>query len=541
MQKRVYEKGEINKLFVVNKPMFISSNFYLNRFKRAYKNKKAGFSGTLDPFAKGCLIVAFGQYAKLFKYLEKTPKVYKAVIWLGVTSESLDIERIQDIVIKEKLETDFIKKEIEKLKGEIEYIPPKFSAKRVNGQKAYEIAREGLEFELKSSIMKVFDIKFIRYNHPFISFEVKVSEGSYIRSLAQIFLKNIACIGTLSYLERVSEGKFYFENYKELNPLDFIDLPKNNYTGTKEWLEVGKKISKDYLSIKENGKYIIELDTFFSIIEIIDGEVKYLLNKVSKIEAKMTKKSYAKVNIFLKIVGIRENYHLIASRFVRVKNLFDTISFIKKDVDNFSIEGNFSCVLEKNTVYKAYKELEKFDEVKEFFKKNIVKIDKNIPEFAGLGGGSSNCATFLNMVNIACNLNLNKEELAKIGSNIGADVPFFVYEFDSANVSGIGEIVEEFKEELINIEVITPKIACDTGKIYKNFREKFYKEQNMQKVQDDVKELFATNSKDILEKFSINEANDLYFPALDLNSDLKKFEKDNWFFSGSGSSFFKIL
>ena len=251
----------------------------------------------------------------------------------------------------------------------------------------------------------------------------------------------------------------------------------------------------------------------------------------------MTKKSYAKVNIFLKIVGLRENYHLIASRFVRVKNLFDTISFIKKDVDNFSIEGNFSCILEKNTVYKAYKELEKFDEVKEFFKKNIVKIDKNIPEFAGLGGGSSNCATFLNMVNQACNLNLSKEELAKIGSNIGADVPFFVYEFDSANVSGIGEIVEEFKEESLNIEVITPKIACDTGKIYKNFREKFYKELN----KDEVKELFVTNSKDILKKFSINEANDLYFSALDLNQDLKKFEKDNWFFSGSGSSFFKIL
>ena len=251
----------------------------------------------------------------------------------------------------------------------------------------------------------------------------------------------------------------------------------------------------------------------------------------------MTKKSYAKVNIFLKIVGLRDNYHLIASRFVRVKNLFDTISFIKKDVDNFSIEGNFSCILEKNTVYKAYKELEKFDEVKEFFKKNIVKIDKNIPEFAGLGGGSSNCATFLNMVNQACNLNLSKEELAKIGSNIGADVPFFVYEFDSANVSGIGEIVEEFKEESLNIEVITPKIACDTAKIYKNFREKFYKELN----KDEVKELFVTNSKDILKKFSINEANDLYFSALDLNRDLKKFEKDNWFFSGSGSSFFKIL
>ena len=141
------------------------------------------------------------------------------------------------------------------------------------------------------------------------------------------------------------------------------------------------------------------------------------------------------------------------------------------------------------------------------------------------------------MVNQACNLNLSKEELAKIGSNIGADVPFFVYEFDSANVSGIGEIVEEFKEESLNIEVITPKIPCDTTKIYKNFREKFYKELN----KDEVKELFVTNSKDILKKFSINEANDLYFSALDLNQDLKKFEKDNWFFSGSGSSFFKIL
>ncbi|AXK48204.1 tRNA pseudouridine(55) synthase TruB [Aliarcobacter trophiarum LMG 25534] len=286
MQKRVYEKGELNKLFVVKKPMFISSNFYLNKFKRAYKNKKAGFSGTLDPFAKGCLIVAFGQYAKLFKYLEKTPKVYKAVIWLGVSSDSLDIERINSIGFEKELNIDFVKKEIEKLKGNIEYIPPKFSAKRVNGQKAYEIAREGLDFELESSIMQIFDIKFIRYNHPFISFEVKVSEGSYIRSLAQIFLRNIGSIGTLSYLERVCEGKFRFENHKELNPMDFIDLPKNNYTGTKEWLEFGRRISKDYLDIKDNGKYIIEVDTFFSIIEIIDNEVKYLLNKVPKIEVK---------------------------------------------------------------------------------------------------------------------------------------------------------------------------------------------------------------------------------------------------------------
>ena len=282
MQKRVYEKGELNKLFVVNKPIFISSNFYLNKFKRIYKNKKAGFSGTLDPFAKGCLIVAFGQYAKLFKYLAKTPKTYKAVIWLGVTSESFDIERVQEIDFVEKQDYEFIKNEIEKLKGQIEYIPPKFSAKRVNGLKAYELAREGIDFKLEFSSMEIFNIKLVQYNHPFITFEATVSEGSYIRSLAQIFLSNIGFKGTLSYLERICEGKFKFENHKDLNPLDYIDLPKNNYSGTKEWLDFGKKISKNYLEIKENGKYIIEVDNYFSIIEIIDDEVIYLLNKVKK-------------------------------------------------------------------------------------------------------------------------------------------------------------------------------------------------------------------------------------------------------------------
>lgn len=251
----------------------------------------------------------------------------------------------------------------------------------------------------------------------------------------------------------------------------------------------------------------------------------------------MTKKSYAKVNIFLKIVGLRDNYHLLASRFMLVKNLFDEISFIKKDVESFTLEGDFSCSLEKNTVYKAYKELEKYSEVKDFFQKNIVIIDKKIPEFAGLGGGSSNCATFLNMVNLVCNLNLSKDELAKIGAKIGADVPFFVYEYDSANVSGIGEIVEEFKEELLDIEIITPKIACDTGKIYKTFREDFYKEFD----KEETKKLFATNSKTILDRFKIEEANDLYLPALSLNPNLKEFAKDNWFFSGSGSSFFRGL
>ena len=282
MQKRFYDKESINKLIVVNKPIFLSSNFYLTRIKKKYKNKKAGFSGTLDPFAKGCLIVAFGQYSKLFKYFSKTPKTYKAVIWLGVESDSLDIEQIIDIKLTQKINEQDIKDNLNILKGDIEYIPPKFSAKKINGKRAYEMARNGEEVELNKSLMHVYDTKFISYRHPFITFDISVSEGSYIRSYAQILLGKLNQVGTLSYLERLNEGKFFFENEKDLDPLDYIDLPINKYFGTTEWLDTGKKISIEYLENKNDGQYLIILEKFFSIIEIIDSEVTYLLNKVMK-------------------------------------------------------------------------------------------------------------------------------------------------------------------------------------------------------------------------------------------------------------------
>ncbi len=283
MQKRFYDKESINKLIVVNKPLFISSNFYLTKIKKKYKNKKAGFSGTLDPFAKGCLIVAFGQYSKLFKYLKKTPKTYKAVVWLGAQSESFDIEKVISVDLVEKINEEDIKSQLNSLVGELEYVPPKFSAKKIDGVRAYELARQGHDIELNKCKMNIYNTKFISYRHPFITFETTVSEGSYIRSFAQILLEKLGTVGTLSYLERINEGAFFYDNEKDLNPLDYIDLPINNYFGTTEWLNTGKKISIDYLETKENGKYLIITDKFFSIIEIEEGDVKYLLNKVLKV------------------------------------------------------------------------------------------------------------------------------------------------------------------------------------------------------------------------------------------------------------------
>lgn len=252
--------------------------------------------------------------------------------------------------------------------------------------------------------------------------------------------------------------------------------------------------------------------------------------------SEMRAKSYAKVNILLKIADKRDNYHELVSRFVRVHNLYDEVSFIKSSRKAFDIIGDFGCKMETNTVYKAYKLIEEFEGVKEFFQEYNVKIDKNIPEFAGLGGGSSNAATFLIMVNKYCNLNLSKDELCKIALKIGADVPFFVYEYDSANVRGIGELVDKFNEEILDIETITPKVKCNTGEIFRVFREKYYKQIS----KEESLRLLKMKSIDILKEFDIKNANDLYEPAISLYPELTNYAKESWFFSGSGSSFFKV-
>ncbi|PLY08258.1 MAG: 4-(cytidine 5'-diphospho)-2-C-methyl-D-erythritol kinase [Arcobacter sp.] len=249
-------------------------------------------------------------------------------------------------------------------------------------------------------------------------------------------------------------------------------------------------------------------------------------------------KSYAKVNIFLKIAGKRDNYHELVSRFVRVKNLYDTITFIPENPNNeFNLIGDFGCDTKKNTIYKAFLALrDNCPKIDAYFRIYSIKVDKKIPEFAGLGGGSSNAATFLIMANKLFDLYYSKEKLAKIGAKIGADVPFFIYEYDSANVTGIGEIVEKYEEDILDIEVMTPKIECDTGKIFTSFRNKFYKEVS----QEERDLLLSLSSKDILNKLDISNANDLYKPALDTYPQLKEYEKKDWFFSGSGSSFFKV-
>lgn len=254
-------------------------------------------------------------------------------------------------------------------------------------------------------------------------------------------------------------------------------------------------------------------------------------------------KAYAKVNIFLKITGMRGSYHEIISRFMRVDSLYDELSFVEKDVsDEFKITGEFSCSTKQNTIYKAYTALLEFlnealaISLKNLMSKYGVHVKKNIPAFAGLGGGSSDAATFLKMCNEVLHLGLSQNELALIGLKVGADVPFFIYGYDSANVSGIGEIVEEFQEELLDIEVITPKIEISTPKVYAVYREHFYNPING----FEAEKLKKTASLDILKNMSADEANDLFKPALEVYKELKNHYRHGYYFSGSGSSFFRV-
>ncbi|AKF25543.1 tRNA pseudouridine synthase B [Sulfurovum lithotrophicum] len=274
----------MNRLFVVNKPIFRTSNGYMGYVKRKYNTKKVGFSGTLDPFATGCLIVATGQYTKLFQYLDKTPKSYKATLWLGANSPSLDIEKVDSIKDAPLFDQAAIEMILDSLKGELTYYPPKFSAKKVNGKRAYELAREGKEIDLKQITSTIYEIKLITYNHPFIHFEATVSEGTYIRSLGALISDRLDVDATLSSLHRIHEGAFCYDNEKALNPFDYLSIPKNIYTGDDEYLELGKKLSVDYFEAKENGIYLIETSNFFSIIEIIGEAVKYRFNRIPKFE-----------------------------------------------------------------------------------------------------------------------------------------------------------------------------------------------------------------------------------------------------------------
>ncbi|MDA7818407.1 tRNA pseudouridine(55) synthase TruB [Sulfurimonas sp.] len=271
----------MNRLFVAYKPTGISSNFFLTRLKRKYNTKKAGFSGTLDPFAKGVLLIGMGSHTKLFRFLNKTPKTYRATLWLGAKSDSLDTELIEEVKTPKELSYDEVLNVIKSLEGELEYEPPIFSAKQVNGQRAYDLARAGVEFTLNKINSTIIETKLISYCHPFITFEATVSEGTYIRSLGRIIAERLGIdYGSLSALERLCEGQFKYDDEKQLDIKKSLNMPQNIYTGDSDNLKYGRVLALKDLNIQEDGYYWLDNDDTIAIINIVDAEVKYELGRI---------------------------------------------------------------------------------------------------------------------------------------------------------------------------------------------------------------------------------------------------------------------
>lgn len=252
--------------------------------------------------------------------------------------------------------------------------------------------------------------------------------------------------------------------------------------------------------------------------------------------------AHAKVNIFLKITGHKEGYHTLISRFIRVEELYDTIAFEPCVCEAFTIKGCEGVALESNTIYRAYQTLvshTQSPELERFFRSHKVVVTKRIPSQAGLGGGSSDAAAFMRLCNEVCGLNIETKMLSELGSQIGADLPFFIHNYPSANVSGFGEIVEPFDEETLQLELFTPAIGCDTTEVYKTFKKHLLDEitpcsfRGWEKL--DSRTLLETIADPVI-------LNDLYAAALIAYPELGEVPqaKEGWFFSGSGSTFFRI-
>jgi 4-diphosphocytidyl-2-C-methyl-D-erythritol kinase len=247
----------------------------------------------------------------------------------------------------------------------------------------------------------------------------------------------------------------------------------------------------------------------------------------------MTQKAHAKINTFLKITGHKNGYHTLLSRFIKVPHLYDTISFVPQECELFTIEGCGDVPVKSNTIYKSFLAMNiKTD----FFKHHKVVVEKRIPTGAGLGGGSSDAGAFMRLFNEVCDLQIDTPTLAKMGSTVGADIPFFVYNYDSANVSGFGEIVEYFEDATFEIELYTPDIHCDTPLVYKTFKKYLFDEIEP----TSFNHWASLSSKEVLESADAIMANDLYKASLIAYPELKNVAKKGWYFSGSGSTFFKI-
>ena len=280
---------------IVNKPAGITSFDAVKKVKSILREKKIGHVGTLDPFAEGVLILALGRYTKLFFLFDDMPKEYTAI---GVFGESRDTDDINGKILKVSDKKNILSfSELENIikknfYGNIIQKPPIYSAKRINGQRAYNMARENIDFEIKSVNVCVNEIELLEYDYPFFKIKTSVSKGTYIRAI----IRDIGEItGNFAYtkeLQRTAIGNFTIDKALDLNDisnkniLSFFDMFEN----------IDKKIVENKNSIKQilcgntkmieninfKNKYLALTDKENNLIALIEKENINKKNKRNK-------------------------------------------------------------------------------------------------------------------------------------------------------------------------------------------------------------------------------------------------------------------
>ncbi|HDK7169430.1 TPA: tRNA pseudouridine(55) synthase TruB [Clostridium botulinum] len=235
--------GVINVL----KPKGITSFDVVRDIRKIAKIKKVGHTGTLDPLASGVLPVCIGKATKIVDYIMEGTKTYRVEMKLGTTTDTYDRE---GTVLEEKevsVSPEEVEKAIEKYKGDIEQVPPMYSALKVNGQKLYDLARKGIEVEREARKIQIHDICILSIDLPYIIFDVKCSKGTYIRSLCFDIGNDLGSGAVMWNLERLEASPF---NIKEAIKLE--DLNEENI---KQFITPIDEALKDYEKLYLDKKF----------------------------------------------------------------------------------------------------------------------------------------------------------------------------------------------------------------------------------------------------------------------------------------------
>lgn len=214
------DKYNNGQTLLIDKDLDWTSFDVVKKIKNIIKCKKVGHAGTLDPLATGLLIICTGKNTKKINDIQNQDKVYTGEFILGKSTPSHDLETEfnsqKDI---KNITSDRIEEVSKRFVGEQLQRPPKFSAVKVNGKRAYEYARDNEEVKIKEKNINIYEFKIMEYNLPNISFKISCTKGTYIRSIARDFGEKIGCGAVLSKLRRTEIGNYNVEDAFKVNDL----------------------------------------------------------------------------------------------------------------------------------------------------------------------------------------------------------------------------------------------------------------------------------------------------------------------------------